>query len=116
MLSKYLSNIIFQIIRENVFVKGSWDFHNIIKYQEIPSNPILCSIDVTSLFTNLPKDTTLNCIPKRRFDIEKCTVLNMNEFMEGVKLCLNSTFFIYDTTHKFLVPIWVNLFRRLMQV
>lgn len=98
-LSKFLSTAITKILGKNdYYVRDSWHFHEFIKNKNVPNDFMLVSFDVTSLFTNIPTDFALECIKKRWAEISVNSPLNLNEFTEGVKLCLDSTFFRYNET------------------
>ncbi|KAL6419173.1 hypothetical protein ACFW04_014050 [Cataglyphis niger] len=73
--------------------------HNII-FKRVPkSNSYdhqLVSLDVISLFTNVPNDLAIRGIGKRWHFIEKNTSIPYKEFSAGVRLVLNSTFFKFN--------------------
>lgn len=58
----------------------------------------MISLDVVSLFTNLPKELIMDAINKRWSDIAQHTDLSREEFIEMVHRILNQTYFIFDGT------------------
>lgn len=56
----------------------------------------MVSLDVVSLFTNIPIDLALNSVDKKWKLIKDYTNLPKNEFILAAKLCLNSTYFQYN--------------------
>lgn len=96
-LSKYLANILTKITgKSEQHVKDSWSFVEHIKKQTIPPNHILVSLDVISLYTNTPIKVALEVIEKKWDTISENTHLPKAEFIEAVKLCLDSSYFVYQ--------------------
>jgi len=71
------------------------------------SNYILASLDVVSLFTNVPIDLILNSIEKRWVHISTKTNISKEEFVTTVKFILNSIFFTFN--NKFYKQIFSTL-------
>lgn len=70
----------------------------------------LLSLDVVSLFTNVPTDLAIEGIKERWSSISLNTQIPLNEFIIGLRLVLNSTFFIFnDTIYKLSVHLWARL-------
>jgi len=62
----------------------------------IDKTEIIISLDVTSLFTNVPLDIALD-EPVRRWDSIKCaTNISKNEFINVIKFVLTSTYFTFN--------------------
>ena len=59
----------------------------------------MISLDVTSLFTNVPFDLVLNSIKKRWCFIKSATNLPLQEFQKGIKFLMNNTFFQFDNKY-----------------
>lgn len=78
------------------YVKDSWSFVKIIKHKKIYDNEILISLDVTSLFTNIPKELVIKGIQKRWHDISMYTSLSLPQFIYALELILNSTNFSFN--------------------
>jgi len=51
------------------------------------------SLDAISLFTNIPIDLAINSIVKRWDSISGGTAIPMKEFITGIRLVLDSTYF-----------------------
>jgi len=56
----------------------------------------LISLDVVSLFTNIPMNLALEGVTKRWDQIKKGINLPMNELIQAVKVILDSTFFTFN--------------------
>ncbi|XP_071647563.1 uncharacterized protein [Temnothorax longispinosus] len=77
-------------------IKDSWSFARFINNKEIKDDEILISLDVTALFTNIPKDLVLKGIEKRWNHISKKTDLNLPQFLHAIDLILSSTSFSFN--------------------
>ncbi|XP_071578645.1 uncharacterized protein [Temnothorax nylanderi] len=77
-------------------IKDSWAFAEFINNREINNDEILISLDVTALFTNIPKDLVLRGIEKRWFHISKKTDLTLPQFLHAIDLVLSSTSFVFN--------------------
>jgi len=76
--------------------KNSNDLINKIQNIYIPDNYDLASLDVTSLFTNVPIDKVLNIFEMKWPSIEHYTSIPKNEFLEATKFVFNSTYFKFN--------------------
>ena len=88
--------------------KNSFIFKEVISKIKIPSDHIMISLDVTSLFTNVPIDLVINSIEKRWNLINKATNLPLQEFQKGIEFLMKNTFFSYDNEyyhHIFRTPM-----------
>lgn len=95
-LSDYLKSIINNIVNKNKhYIKDSWDFKNKIKNIKIPPNYKLISLDVVSLYTNIPTDLAKKIVEKKWPEIKQYTDLPLKEFLEALDFTLNSTYFQY---------------------
>jgi len=59
------------------------------------NDKIILSLDVISLFTNIPVDLVIVSVKNRWNLIQDNTNISLNEFIIALKLVLNSMFFIY---------------------
>ena len=64
-LTKYLAKLLSPLSMSEYTIKSTNDFITHIKGQNIPNSFKLISFDVTSLFTNIPLDFTIDVILKR---------------------------------------------------
>ncbi|XP_018374076.1 PREDICTED: uncharacterized protein LOC108768217 [Trachymyrmex cornetzi] len=73
-------------------------FHLIeeLKNIRIKDDFSLVSLDVVSLFTNVPLDIAIDCINEQWNCISRQCSIPREEFLEAVKLVLDSTFFVFD--------------------
>lgn len=111
-ISRYIHDILYRSIEKpKSYVKDGWFFVTNIKNLFIDNDSIMVSLDVSSLFTNIPKDLVLEAIIKRWDDIAKNTKLNLTQFSYAIELILDSTFFAFDLMdiimNKFLAVQWI---------
>lgn len=98
-LSKYLSECISKITGKNdYFVKDSFDFKQFIDSIQIPNNFKLVSLDVTSLYTNIPNDLVSQIIRTKWPELKNHTTLQLNDFIEATNITLNNNYFQYKDT------------------
>jgi len=77
-------------------VKNSFELFNTLLGKKVPENHLLVSLDVKSLFTNIPSELVIEAINNRWLYIEKFTKIKKKEFILAVKFLLDSTFFTFD--------------------
>lgn len=93
-LSKYLSQCLSKITGKNdYYVKDSFSFKHFIDTQNIPKDYKIISLDVISLYTNIPNDLLLKVIDKKWNDIKDHTKLPKKTFIEALKLTQKCNYF-----------------------
>lgn len=97
----YLSKLYEQILSESIkkptqVIKNSQDFINKIKNIKIPDNYIMVSLDVVNMYPSIPFDLIKSSIKNRWEDIKKCTDIPLKEFLSGLDLLLNTTYFKFN--------------------
>lgn len=98
-LAKFLKNILNNIVnKSNSYIKDSWHFKEKIKNVEIPENYKIISLDVVSLYTNIPIELALKLIEGKWGEIKKFTDIPLDEFQKAISLTLNSTYFSFKNT------------------
>ena len=104
-IATFLHEIISESVPHSIgHVNNSFELYNSLTRKEIPESHILISLDVISLFTNVPIDLAVEGIRKRWSYIEKNTKIPIDEFISAIEFILSSTFFsfnniIYKQTH-----------------
>jgi len=99
-LSKYLCNILSKVLGKKTHsIKNSMEFVDKIKTANLTKDHQLISLDVTSLYTNIPNTLVEKSIRNQWHAIKKHTDLSVEEFLEGVNLCLNTTYFLYNNQY-----------------
>lgn len=96
-LAKYINKILTNINDTLTYnIKNSFELINLINNLTIPDNHILISIDVTDLFTNIPKKLVVKAINNKWNLISFFTNIQLNDFIELVEFCFNSSYFLFD--------------------
>ncbi|XP_071577702.1 uncharacterized protein [Temnothorax nylanderi] len=75
---------------------SSFDLVNELANTHVNNGFKLCSLDVVSLFTNVPTEMVLDSISRRWDYIVRNCKITKSEFFIAVKLILNSTFFVFN--------------------
>ncbi|RLU25472.1 hypothetical protein DMN91_001628 [Ooceraea biroi] len=77
------------------YIKDNWTFVKNIQNLSIGPNEELVSLDVISLFTNIPKELVKKSIKKRWHLINSVTKFNLDQFLYAIDLILTSTSFSF---------------------
>ncbi|XP_071579747.1 uncharacterized protein [Temnothorax nylanderi] len=75
---------------------SSFDLVNELANTHVNNGFKLCSLDVVSLFMNVPTEMVLDSISRRWDYIVRNCKITKSEFFIAVKLILNSTFFVFN--------------------
>lgn len=96
-LALYLHKIIKNSLpKARSFVENSFDLYKKLTGFEIGDDDILMSLDVVSLFTNVPIELALNSLENRWSYIKKHTQIPQLDFINSVKFVLTSTYFTFN--------------------
>ncbi|XP_053681982.1 uncharacterized protein LOC128732703 [Sabethes cyaneus] len=98
-LSKYVSKIIQNSTNSQYNIKDSFTFCEYINTVKLPIGYVLISLDVTSLFTSIPKALVIHDIINNWTNIDKHTDINLDLFLEIVEFCIDSSYFKYNNQH-----------------
>ncbi|XP_055527260.1 uncharacterized protein LOC129719869 [Wyeomyia smithii] len=108
-MAQFLSSILGNIVgKTEHHVKNSFEFAQQVAGTQIPDEHVLFSLDVKSLYTNVPVQYALECIEERWSGVEEHTKIDRRSFLTAVKLVLDSTYFTYRGIYhmqKFGVPM-----------
>ncbi|XP_018361330.1 PREDICTED: uncharacterized protein LOC108760048, partial [Trachymyrmex cornetzi] len=99
----HLAGFIQDIISKNIpsansKVKNSFDLYDKLTGMALEESEIMISLDVQSLFTNVPIDLAIVGIEKRWDSIKEATKIPKTEFINAIKFILNSTYFTFNGT------------------
>jgi len=96
-LSNFLHKILINAVEvPSSHIKNSFELVNKLSNTTLKPNYTVISLDVVSLFTNIPMQLAVNSILKRWDRISNSTKITQEEFVNGIKLIINSTFFTFD--------------------
>jgi len=95
--ARYLHEILNTSIKKPASnIKDSWSFANKINKIKIDQSEVLMSLDVTSLFTNIPRELVEKGITNRWNEIQNFTKMNLSQFLYAIELVLSSAYFKFD--------------------
>jgi len=77
-------------------INNSLDLIHKLESLYIPDNYILVSLDVISLFTNVPIESVIDILEEKWSFIEKHFIIPKEEFFNAINLILYSTFFTFN--------------------
>lgn len=97
-----MSKIVYDSIDHDKYnIRNSYEFKDFISNQQLPSDYIRISLDVVSLFTNIPIDLVMENIDQRWHVISKHTTIPLAQFRDTVYFALPSNYFVYQGKHYF---------------
>lgn len=76
-------------------IKNSFDFVDFIQEVTLPEKHILISLDVVSLFTNIPKQLVVDIVTKQWKYISAYTNIEKDLFLDIVSFCFDSSYFSF---------------------
>lgn len=86
--------------RENdYYTHSSFEFSNFINNFKLPDNFVLISLDVVSLFTNIPLQLVVTSIRNHWTDIQPHCSFDLETFLELLTFTFNSTYFSYNNSY-----------------
>lgn len=78
------------------FIKDSFAFSQFINEKQLPIGYVIVSLDVVSLFSNIPINLVLNSIEKRWDTISSYCNIAYEKFIEIIEFIFNTTYFTFD--------------------
>ncbi|XP_075160530.1 uncharacterized protein LOC142233476 [Haematobia irritans] len=98
-LSKYIGDILSNIILEKYNIKNSMELKTRLEEVSLDEDDILISLDVVSLFTNIPIYLAIKNIMTQWKTLEKHTKIPKTQFLNILQFCLNdNNYFNYNNT------------------
>ncbi|XP_044764491.1 uncharacterized protein LOC123321050 [Coccinella septempunctata] len=96
-IAKFLHEILSDVLSTSVFdVKNSFMLVEELKSTVVPDGYELVSLDVISLFTNIPKELVIKTIKDQWHYIKNFTNLRRKEFVHLVDLCFEGGYFVFE--------------------
>jgi len=95
-VAKFLNRILSDSIPHSGYqVKNSFELCEALSNKNIPLSHTLFSLDVISLFTNIPLNLAMDAVGKRWELIQCFTKIKKEDFLISVEFVLSSTFFTF---------------------
>ncbi|XP_055714186.1 uncharacterized protein LOC129808437 [Phlebotomus papatasi] len=99
-LSKFLNQLLKPISNVGGYnVKDSFEFVERVTSCEVPEGHIMISLDVVSLFPNIPRDLALQIVEECWDAGRITTTIDKKLFLEILKFCLETSFFTFGDQH-----------------
>jgi len=81
------------------YVKDSFQFAGFMNEKQLPPNFVVLSLDVVSLYSNIPYSLVTKSINKHWERIKLYTALKLNTFIELLMFIFESTYFKFNNTY-----------------
>lgn len=95
-LSKFIGDILKNIVVKEYNIKNSLELKEKIDNMTLDDDEILISLDVVSLFTNIPIHLAISNIMNKWNEIQSYTKIPRTRFLDLLKFCLNeNNYFVY---------------------
>ncbi|XP_055543356.1 uncharacterized protein LOC129728907 [Wyeomyia smithii] len=96
-MAQYLAAILGKLVGKPEFhVRNSFDFAEEISRVQVPDGYVMYSLDVVSLYTNVPVEEVYECVEERWGELQEHTTIPWNSFKEAMKTVLDASFFQYE--------------------
>jgi len=96
-LATFLHNIIDNgMPKVKTHINNSFSLFDTLSNLKLENDICLISVDTVSLFTNIPIDLAMECLTKRWNLFSLDCKISKEEFLNAVRLVLDSTFFMFD--------------------
>lgn len=99
-LSKFVQQSITNVSKNTPsYVKDSFQFKDFITKITIPDGYVLLSLDVSSLYTNVPLERVRNALKSRKDALSTCNSsknIPINELIKAVNLIMENTCFLFN--------------------
>ena len=96
-LATFLHKKLFKTIpRADSYMKNSFELVERLRDVHFTGTHELTSLDVTSLFTNVPTDVAIDCVNEHWPAVSGDCSLPKREFLGAIRFVLDSSFFVFD--------------------
>lgn len=97
-IAQFITNILTISYDNNneYFVKDSFQFAEFINEKQLPEGFVIISLDVVSLFSNIPRELVINSIKKRWRCISSYCNMSYDKFIEIIEFIFDTTYFTFD--------------------
>ncbi|XP_062710247.1 uncharacterized protein LOC134288682 [Aedes albopictus] len=93
-LAKYIAAILQNSFHSQYNTSSSFEFCDEVNNVTLPEGYVMISLDVTSLFTNVPRSLVIKNIIERWNEVK--TQINLDLFLEIVEYCMEASFFCFE--------------------
>ena len=97
-IAKFLAKLLLLLTKNDSILKDTFDFVNRLKATTL-SSTFMVSFDVSSLFTNVPLQDTIDIILQRVYDDNKvATTIPRDDMKSLLYLCTSKSCFLFNNT------------------
>ncbi|MEL6988315.1 MAG: hypothetical protein AAGK97_10845 [Bacteroidota bacterium] len=99
-LAKYIISFLIPLASNEFTLKNTYEFKDCLSDQKFPLGSVMASFDVTSLFTNVPIEETINIAVNSLYENDdEIRNLKREDFRKLLKLCVEDNHFIFNQEH-----------------
>ncbi|XP_058817473.1 uncharacterized protein LOC131680779 [Topomyia yanbarensis] len=96
-MAQYLSSILNHLVGKTEYhVRNSFEFAQELTKVKVPDGCVMYSLDVVSLYTNVPVDKVYEYVGERWNELQQHTTIPWDSFKAAMKTVLDASFFQYD--------------------
>lgn len=94
--ARFLSDLLYRMVdTEKYYINNSYDVREMIKNVKVPVGYGFISLDVSSLFTNIPTNLVTRIIEDKWRLLKDHTKITRDMFLRLLKLCINANYFSF---------------------
>lgn len=98
-LSKHLANLLkFAFQKDQYHTQDSFEVASQLQNFRIPDNYVLISLDVISLFTNIPTDLTKELVTRKWYLIRNHCNMTLEQFLELLSFVIDNSYFKFENS------------------
>jgi len=100
-ISSFIDSLLQPVaIKQESYIKDTTDFSNFIENTQIPDNVVLATLDVSSLYTNIPQEEGIDVVCRFYEDhYEQKLPIPINDLRELMRLILEENSFKFNEKH-----------------
>lgn len=97
-IAQFITNILTWSYDNNneYYIKDSFEFSRFINEKQLPEGYVIISLDVVSLFSNIPINLVIQGIEKRWDTIGSYCNITYEKFIDTIQFIFDSTYFTFD--------------------
>ncbi|XP_062703586.1 uncharacterized protein LOC134286038 [Aedes albopictus] len=96
-MAQFLAEILGNVVGKTQYhVRNSFEFATEISHVSIPDGCIMYSLDVVSLYTNVPVEKVYQLVEEKWEEIQEYTTIPWDSFKHAMKTVLEASFFQYE--------------------
>ena len=99
-LAKFIISFLQPLMCNEYTLKNAYDFKDTLATRRFPKDAVMASFDITSLFTNVPIEETINIVTSSLYENENA-IRNIKkaDFKKLLRLCVDDNHFLFNNDH-----------------